>query len=85
MSDLHADANGVDKGPTVEHLRSVVALFAALARGTRQSIPDLTSQMTLEQGALACFAVGQHLMQRLVEATGKPIEDMAAQLALEMG
>lgn len=85
MDELHADRNGVDKGPTVENLRRVVGLFAALARGARDSIPELTAHMTLEEGAMACFAVGQLLMRRLVEVSGKSIEDVAAQLALEVG
>ena len=85
MNGEPADGNGVDMGPTVDHMRKVVALFAALARGARHSIPELTCDMTLEQGTLACFAVGQHLMQRLVEASGKSLEDVAAQLALEVG
>jgi ribose 1,5-bisphosphokinase PhnN len=80
----YADDNDVNKGPTVEHMRRVVGLFAALARGSRHSIPELTSEMTLEQGTLACFAVGQLLMQRLVMASGKSLEDVAAQLALEV-
>jgi hypothetical protein len=79
-----ADGNGVDKGPTVEHMRKVVGLFAALARGARHSIPELTEGMTLEQGTLACFAVGETLMQRLVAVSGKSVEDVAAQLALEI-
>lgn len=72
-------------GPPVEHLRTVVALFAALARGARHLIPELTAQMTLEEGTLACFAVSQLLMQRLVQVSGKSVEDVAAQLALELG
>lgn len=84
MSDSRpADGNGVDKGPTVEHLRRVVALFTALARGARHSIPELTADMTLEQGTMACFAVGELLMRRLVAVSGKSAEDVAAQLALE--
>ncbi len=85
MTALAADGNGVDKGPKVEHLRNVVGLFAALARGARHSIPELTAQMTLEEGATACFVVGQLLMQRLVDVSGKSIDDVAAQLALEVG
>jgi hypothetical protein len=84
MNELHADGNGVNKGPTVEHLRSAVALFAALANGARHSIPELIGHMTLEEGTLACFAVGQLLMQHLVRVSGKSIEDVAAQLALEV-
>lgn len=72
-------------GPPVEHLRAVVALFAALARGARHRIPELTAHMTLEEGTLACFAVSSLLMQRLVQVSGKSIEDVAAQLALELG
>ena len=79
-----ADGNGVDKGPTVEHMRRIVGLFAALARGDRRSIPQLTETMTLEQGTLACFAVGELLMRRLVALSGKTIEDVAAQLTLEV-
>ena len=85
MTAEPADGNGVDMGPTVDHMRKVVGLFSALARGARHSIPELTRDMTLEQGTLACFAVGQHLMQRLVEVSGKTLEDVAAQLALEIG
>lgn len=85
QSHLYADGNGVNKGPTVEHMRRVVALFAALARGARHTIPELTQEMTLEEGTLACFAVGQLLMQQLVVASGKSLEDVAAQLALEFG
>ena len=80
-----ADGNGVDKGPTVEHMRRAVALFAALARGARYSIPELSAGMTLEQGTRACFAAGELLMRKLVEASGKTIEDVAAQLSLEVG
>lgn len=79
-----ADGNGVNKGPTVEHMRRIVGLFAALARGDRRSISQLTGEMTLEQGVYACFAVGELLMRRLVVASGKTIEDVAAQLALEI-
>ena len=74
-----------DTGPPIEHLRAVVALFAALARGARHRIPELTQHMTLEEGTMACFAVSQFLMQRLVQVTGKSVEDVAAQLALEIG
>ena len=72
-------------GPSVQHMQTVVALFSALARGARHVIPELTAQMTLEEGTLACFAVSQLLMQRLVQLSGKSIEDVAAQMALELG
>jgi hypothetical protein len=85
MVGKHADGNGVNKGPAVEHMRRVVGLFSALATGARASIPELTDGMTLEQGALACFAVGELLMRKLVDLSGKSIEDVAAQLTLEFG
>jgi hypothetical protein len=70
--------------PQVRQLQSVVGLFVALAKGDRPSIKGLTGDMTLEQGTLACFAVGQLLLKHLAEATGKTMEDLAAQISLEV-
>ena len=71
--------------PQTEQLQKVLKLFQALAQGDRLSIRRLTNDMTLEQGTLACFAIGQLLLRHLVQATGKSIEELAAQIALEVG
>ena len=71
--------------PQVQQLQRVIGLFLALAQGDRPSIKGLTRDMTLEQGTLACFAVGQLLLRHLAQATGKTIEDLAAQISLEVG
>jgi hypothetical protein len=84
QEDPPAGGTGPERLPTVEHMRKVVSLFSALARGDRGSIPKLTKEMTLEQGTLACFAVGELLMRQLVALSGKSVEDVAAQLALEI-
>ena len=72
-------------GPQIQQLQQVIGLFLALAQGDRPSIKGLTHDMTLEQGTLACFAVGQLLLRHLAQATGKTIEDLAAQISLEVG
>lgn len=71
--------------PQAQQLQQVLGLFQALARGDQPSIRHLTRDMTLEQGTLACFAVGQLLLRHLAQATGKSIEDLAAQISLEVG
>jgi hypothetical protein len=70
--------------PQIQQLQRVIGLFLALAQGDRPSIKGLTRDMTLEQGTLACFAVGQLLLRHLAKATGKTIEDLAAQISLEV-
>ena len=84
MSGCGSGTGTEGNGPDLRHLQRVVALFLALARGDRPSIQGLTRDMTLEQGTLACFAVGQLLLGHLARATGKSLEDLAAQLSLEM-
>lgn len=74
-----------DDIPQVRQLQRVIGLFVALAQGDRASIRSLTHDMTLEQGSLACFAVGQLLLRHLAEATGKPLDELAAQISLELG
>ena len=76
---------GTTDVPQVRHLHEVLRLFLALAQGDRAAIKALTREMTLEQGTLACFAVGQLLLRHLAQATGKSLEDLAAQISLEVG
>lgn len=71
--------------PSFDHLRSVLGMMAALARGDAGAIRALTRDMTLHQGAMSCFALGQFLIQRLAELSGKSLEDVVAQLSLEIG
>lgn len=71
--------------PQPQQLQRILRLFQALAQGDRATIRSVTRDMTLEQGTLACFAVGQLLLRHLARATGKSIEDLAAQIALEVG
>ncbi|HEY8202167.1 MAG TPA: hypothetical protein VII47_12535, partial [Actinomycetota bacterium] len=76
---------GAGDVPQVRQLQQVLGLFLALARSDQRTIKALTREMTLEQGALACFAVGQLLLRHLGQATGKSLEDLAAQISLEVG
>ena len=78
-------SGGRRDAPHARQLQHVLGLFLALAKEDRSSIKRLTRDMTLEDGALACFAVGQLLLRHLAQATGKSIEDLAAQISLEVG
>jgi hypothetical protein len=83
---VYAGGSGTGRdAPQARQLQQVLGLFLALARGDRPSIKSLTRDMTMEQGTLACFAVGQLLLRHLAEATGKSIEELAAQISLEVG
>jgi hypothetical protein len=81
----HASSGTGSDVPQVRQLHQVLGLFLALARGDGASIKGLTGELTLEQGTLACFTVGQLLLRHLAEATGKPLEELAAQISLEVG
>ena len=80
-----ADNGGSTDVPQVRQLQQVLGLFLALAESDRGAIKALTREMTLEQGTLACFALGQLLLRHLAQATGKSLEDLAAQISLEVG
>jgi hypothetical protein len=71
--------------PSVEHLRSVLGMTAAIGRGDGGAIRALTRDMTLQQGAMSCFALAQLLLARLADLMGKSVQDVVAQLSLELG
>ena len=71
--------------PTVDHLRSVLGMAAAIGRGDSGAIRALTRDMTIEQGALSCFALSQLLLARIAALMGKSLQDVVAQLSLELG
>jgi hypothetical protein len=68
-----------------QQFRQVLGLFQALEQGDRPSIRKLSRDMTLEEGTLACFAIGRLLLRHLTRATGRSVEELAAQIAREMG
>jgi hypothetical protein len=41
--------------------------------------------MTIDQGALSCFALSQLLLARLADPMGKSVQDVVVQLSLELG
>lgn len=71
--------------PTVEHLRSVLGMAAAIGRGDSGAIRALTREMTLDQGAMSCFALSQVLLARIAALMGKSVQDVVTQLSLELG
>lgn len=71
--------------PGVEHLRSVLGLAAAIGRADSGAVRALTREMTLHQGAMSCFALSQVLLARLAMLMGKSVQDVVAQLSLELG
>lgn len=70
--------------PSTDHLRSVLGLTSALARGDSRAIRLLTREMTLYQGAMSCFVLSQVLLKRLAELMGMPLENLMTLLSHEL-
>jgi hypothetical protein len=70
---------------SVEHLRAVRGMTAAIRRGDSGAIRSLTRDMTIQQGAMSCFALAQVLLARLADLMGKSVQDVVVQLSLELG
>jgi hypothetical protein len=79
--DEHDEA---EWSPSTDHLRSVLGLTSALARGDSRAIRLLTREMTLYQGAMSCFVLSQVLLKRLAELMGMPLENLVALLSHEL-
>lgn len=71
--------------PSVDQLRSVLGMAAAISRGDSGAIRALTRDMTIDQGALSCFALSQVLLSRVAALMGKSVQDVVVQLSLELG
>lgn len=71
--------------PTVDHLRRVLALAAAIIRGDSDDIRALSRRLTLQECGMGCLALTQILLDRLADATERSLDEVVASLSAELG
>ena len=71
--------------PSVDQLRTVLGLAAAIARDDSFDILALSRQLTLQECGMACLALTQVLLDRLADATGRSLDEVVASLSIELG
>jgi hypothetical protein len=81
---LNLNHEDLEWQPTVDQLRTVLGLAAAIVRGDSEDIQALSRHLTLQECGLACLALTQVLLDRLAEATERSLDEVVASLSAEL-
>jgi hypothetical protein len=82
---LNLNEEDLEWQPTVDQLRTVLGLAAAIIRDDSADIRALSRELTLQECGMACLALTQVLLDRLADATGRSLDDVVASLSAELG
>ena len=81
---MNLNHDDLERQPTVDQLRTVLGLAAAIARGDAEDIQSLSRRLTLQECGIACLALTQVLLDRLATATERSLDEVVASLSAEL-